>query len=158
MPLTTHALEQRINHLRGRLQMFGDMPDLAVENNVEIRFFSLKQRLPGFGLRPQVGQVVITERWSRDGAAWRLVYYVYDYGRLSGHPLGAGLYGFHFHPLEKAGRPISHCKVVDGRRRDPHYIGGAVAVDDAIAFFFRLDAGDQPIDSRGLTPMFPQRG
>lgn len=41
MTLTNQGLEQRINHLRGRLQMFGDMPDLKVENSVELRFFSM---------------------------------------------------------------------------------------------------------------------
>ena len=157
MTLTTQGLEQRINHLRGRLQMFGDMPDLKVENSVELRFFSMKQRLPGLGFRPEVGQVRITEKWPRDGAVW-LVYYLYDYDRLKGHPLGAGLYGFHLHAFVTGGRPVLHLKVVDGRRRDPHYIGGAITVDAAIDFFFRLDASEQPIDSRGLTPIFPERG
>lgn len=79
MHLTAHGLEQRTSRLQARLQMFGDRPDLSEERSVEVRYFSLKGRLPGFGLQPEVGQVRVAERWRRSGDGWHLSAYVYEY-------------------------------------------------------------------------------
>ena len=160
MRLTAHGLEQRINRLRARLQMFGDMPDSTEMKTLDLRFFSLKQRLPGFGLQPEVGQVRVAEQWRRSGGAWHLVEYVYEYQRDESNPAGAGRLGYHCHALSEvdpSGRPVPHATVEDGGRNDRHHRYGVVDVDVAIDAFFALDASGRPISSVGLVPMFPGR-
>ena len=160
MHVTTHGLEQRIKHLQGRLQMFGDMPALSEERSVGVLFFSLKGRLPGFGLQPEIGQVRLAERWRRSGDGWRLSAYVYEYQRDALNPCGPGTFGYHLHAMtevDPSGRAVPHAKVEDGSASDPHYQHGAVSVDDAIDAFFLLDASGGPISPRGLDPLFPRR-
>lgn len=155
MDLVKAALEQRIERLHGRLQMFGDEPDLHREPVAEVAFYQLIEHLPGFRVEPAIAQVRISERWTlKADGSWRLGYYVYDYERFVGHPAGAGAFGYHLHPLASGGPPVTHAKVVDGRAGDPHYRTGAVDVDDAVDLFFRMDASGDRITPAGLAPLW----